>query len=86
MPEICRFFGIIIRVYFDDHPPPHFHAVYGDDEAKIDIPNGNVISGRLPPKALSLVQEWRKLRQAELMVAWQRARQQQYPGRIDPLE
>jgi len=72
--------------YFDDHPPPHFHAIHGDDEAKIDIASGVVISGKLPRRALSLVLEWRKLRQAELNVCWQRARQQLPPGRIDPLE
>ena len=86
MPEICRFFGIIIRIYFDDHPPPHFHAVCGDDEAKIDIETSKVISGNLPRRALSLVSQWRKLHQAELYVCWQRARQQLQPGRIDPLE
>ena len=86
MPEISRFFGIIIRIYFDDHPPPHFHALYGDHEAKIDIGTGNVISGDLPRRALSLVSKWRKLHQTELETCWQRARQQQQPGRIDPLE
>jgi Domain of unknown function (DUF4160) len=86
MPEICRFYGIIIRIYYDDHPPPHFHAVCGDDEAKIDIGTGKVISGNLPKRALILISEWRLLHEAELNVCWQRARQQQQPGRIDPLE
>ncbi len=57
MPEICGFLGIIIRIYFDDHPPPHFHAVYGDDEAKIEIMTGKVISGKLPRRAMSLIEE-----------------------------
>ena len=55
MPELCRFFGIIIRMYYNDHDPPHFHAVYGEDEVLIDIDTLAVIRGELPRRALALV-------------------------------
>jgi hypothetical protein len=58
MPEISRFYGIVIRMYFDEHLPPHFHAEYGDYEALININTLAVISGKLPPRALGLVIEW----------------------------
>ena len=61
MPEVSRFYGIVIRLHFDDHPPPHFHAEYGDDEALIAIGTLAVISGRLPGRALGLVVEWASL-------------------------
>ena len=57
MPEICRFYGIIIKMFFDDHNPPHFHAIYGKFEAIIDINNLAIISGRLPPRAFGLAME-----------------------------
>jgi hypothetical protein len=58
MPEISRFFGIVIRMYFDDHPPPHFHAIYGGSEAQIGIESIEVLQGRLPSRAVSMVLEW----------------------------
>jgi uncharacterized protein DUF4160 len=58
MPEICRFYGIIIRMYYDDHNLPHFHAFYGEDEAWININTLAVFSGSLPARALGLVIEW----------------------------
>jgi hypothetical protein len=58
MPEISRFFGIVIKMFFDDHNPPHFHAEYGGDLALIDIRNLSVFSGRLPPRVMGLVIEW----------------------------
>jgi hypothetical protein len=65
LPEISRFLGIIIAMYYSDHVPPHFHARYGDLEAVIAIVTGEVIEGRLPPRVLGLVQEWRELRKSE---------------------
>ena len=67
MPEICRFYGIAIKMFFDDHNPPHFHALYSGDEAIININTLGVISGRLPARALSLVAEWTLLHQEELL-------------------
>ena len=58
MPEISRFYGIIIKMYFDDHTPPHFHAQYGEHEALLNINTFGIIAGSLPPKALGLVTEW----------------------------
>jgi Domain of unknown function (DUF4160) len=61
MPEISRFFGIVIKMFFDDHNPPHFHAEYGGDLALIDIRTLSVFSGRLPPRVTGLVIEWATL-------------------------
>ena len=85
MPELCRFYGIVIRMYFDDHNPPHFHAEYGSDQAMVDINNLAIISGHLPPRALGLVAEWASLHQEELRASWQRAINLEPLGRIDPL-
>jgi hypothetical protein len=85
MPEISRFYGIVIQLYYGDHPPPHFHAVYGNDVAKIDIDTLTVIDGRLPPRALSLTLEWAKLHQVELRDAFHKAANLQAPSKIAPL-
>ncbi len=84
-PELCRFYGIIIRLYFDDHAPPHSHASYGGDEAVVAIDSLAVIHGNLPSRAQSLVREWALLHQVELQEAWKKAKQLQPPGKIDPL-
>jgi len=86
VPEISRFFGIVIKMFFDDHNPPHFHAEYGGDLALIDIRNLSVFSGRLPPRAMGLVIEWATLHRQELLTDWERAQQQQALQRIAPLE
>ena len=86
MPEICRFLGIVIRMFFNDHPPPHFHAQYGEHTAQVDIQTLSVFSGRLPPRVRGLVIEWASLHQQELMDDWRRARTQQALRKIDPLE
>ena len=67
MPEISRFFGIIIRMYQGDHVPPHFHAFYGDEEVQINIETTDIIKGSLPLKQLRMVQLWATLHQFELM-------------------
>ena len=85
MPEISRFYGIIIRMYFNDHNPPHFHAVYGGSEAVVDINTLAVLAGRLPPRAMGLVVEWASLHRDELLADWQRARDSEPLERIDPL-
>ncbi len=58
MPTICRFYGILIQMYFDDDNPPHFHAIYGDYKAVIAIQDLAILEGDLPPKAVGLVREW----------------------------
>ena len=85
MPEICRFDGIVIRMYFDDHVPPHFHALYGADEALVGIDDLAVLQGRLPARAHGLVIEWAAMRQQELQDAWARAKRLESPGKIAPL-
>lgn len=84
MPEICRFYGII-RIYFADHPPPHFHAEYGEHEALISIETANIIFGSLPPRAFNLVNEWCLLHRDELRNRWDMARQAQPLNKINPL-
>jgi len=85
MPEISRFLGIVIAMYYRDHSPPHFHAVYGECEATIGIRTGSV-SGWLPKRALAHVQEWRRLHESELLSAWDLARAEMPLPRIEPLE
>ena len=86
MPEISRFFGIIIRMYFDDHPLPHFHAIYGDHEAQVGIDPIRILHGRLPRRAESMVIEWAAIYQQELIHNWQRLHNDQPAQKIDPLE
>lgn len=86
MPELCRFYGIVIRMYYADHGPPHFHASYGEHEALIGIGSLAVLHGHLPPRARGLVVEWASHRQDELWEAWDRASRLAPPGKIAPLE
>jgi hypothetical protein len=67
MPEISRFYGIVIRMYALDHPPPHFHADYGGQVAQIDIQTGELLEGSFPQRALRLVQDWIELHRQELL-------------------
>ncbi len=85
MPEICRFFGIVIVMFYDEHNPPHFHARYGDAHAAIEIASLRVLEGRLPPRALGLVIEWASQHQEALMLDWQLARNDRPPEKIEPL-
>ncbi len=86
MPTISVFFGIVIRMYYDDHGPPHFHAYYGEYAAVINIDTLEVRDGRLPRRALSMVLEWAAAHRHELTANWERAEQHQVLKRIDPLE
>lgn len=86
MPEISRFLGIVIRMFYNDHPPPHFHARYGDQKVLIDIETLAVLRGRLSPKVLGLVIEWAALRQEELMQDWALAGANLPLRSIEPLE
>lgn len=73
MPTISWFFGISIRMYFGDHPPPHFHAYYENSVAMIEIETGDVLAGRLPPRVARLVETWRERYVQDLRAAWRRA-------------
>jgi hypothetical protein len=86
VPEISRFFGIIITMYYNDHAPPHFHVRYGQQKALIAIETLSVLEGNLKPRALGLVIEWASQHQAELMNDWQLARQNAPLEGIEPLE
>ena len=77
MPTIAVFYGIMIRMYWRDHSPPHLHAIYQGFEALVEIETGAVIGGQLPPNALRIVQEWAVLRRLELMENWQRGRRRE---------
>jgi hypothetical protein len=86
MPEVSRFLGIVIAMYYNEHNPPHFHARYGEHKIEISIENLNVMAGKLPPRALGLVMEWASQHKIELLADWQLARQQAELKRIAPLE
>jgi hypothetical protein len=85
MPEVSRFYGIIIRFYYRDHPPTHFHAIYAEHEALIEIETGNIHEGYLPNTAHELVKQWRLLHLQELREDWNRARTQKPLLPIEPL-
>jgi hypothetical protein len=70
MPEICRFLGIVIYMHFNEHNPPHFHAIYNEYKASISIQTLGVLQGKLPSKVLSLVIEWAQDNQQELLKNW----------------
>ena len=86
MPEISRFFGIVIKMFYNDHLPAHFHAEYGEHEALIEIGTLAVYRGDLPRRALALVLEWAALHRAQLERDWELARTGQTPERIAPLD
>jgi len=86
MPEICRFFGIIIRMFYDDHPPPHIHVEYQGNKAKVDF-RGNVLLGDLRSKtALRLVREWVDFHVVALERDWELAREGKPLEYVTPLE
>ena len=86
MPEISRFFGIIIRMFYDEHNPPHFHAEYSGKKAVFDF-DGNVIKGNLGSKtATKLVRDWVDIHGSELETDWQLARASQEMNKIEPLK
>ena len=86
MPEIARFYGIIIKMFFEDHNPPHFHAIYGDYEVLIDITTFAVFAGHIPPRALGLVIEWATQYQKELLENWEKSRNHEPLSKIEPLK
>lgn len=86
MPEISRFYGIIIALYYNEHNPPHFHAKYGSFQAEIDIRTLQVIVGELPARAKALVLEWADEHRSELMEDWELARKMAELKPIEPLK
>ena len=86
MPEISRFLGIVIAMYYNDHGPPHFHARYGDMEVRVNIGNGAIMSGKFPGRAESLVLEWLEKNREALLLDWQFAKERRPLNKIEPLE
>lgn len=85
MPEISRFFGIVIAMSYNDHAPPHFHARYGNHKAIFAIHDMRLLAGSLPPRVLGLVMEWAAIHRAELVENWQQAENDAPLRRIEPL-
>jgi hypothetical protein len=85
MPELSRFYGIVVQMYFGDHSPPHFHAIYAGRTAIIDIETLAFMDGDLPARARGMVVEWATLHQEELRGAFRRAEAMETPSKIAPL-
>lgn len=85
MPEISRFYGIVIMMFFEDHNPPHFHVSYQDFYASVNIEDG-VVKGEMPKRALKLVFEWLELHQEELMQNWRLMEERKPMKKIEPLK
>lgn len=85
MPEICRFLGIVFFINYNDHAPPHFHAVYSGYEITVDIKT-RIITGKFPPRALKLVLEWSEMHELELLQNWENAKERKALQKIEPLE
>ena len=86
MPEISRFLGIVIAMFYNDHAPPHFHVRYSGDKAIVGIESLVLLEGQLSPRVLGLVIEWAALHKQELLDNWNRARQQIPLSAVEPLE
>ncbi len=85
MPEISRFYGIVIQMFFNDHNPPHFHVEYGEFKAVVSIED-EIVEGFMPKRALRLVFEWMDLHKAELMENWELARAGKPLKGVEPLK
>ena len=85
MPTISNFYGVIIRMYWADHAPPHFHAIYAGDEVVIEIRTLGAIRGSVPRRALALTLEWAALHREELLEDWRLCSRNQAPRKIRPL-
>jgi hypothetical protein len=83
VPRISTFYGIAIYMYWQDHLPPHFHAIYAESEAQVRVNDGTVMAGSLPNTAARLVAEWAALHREELLANWERA---QRPDPLMPIE
>lgn len=86
MPEISRFFGIVIAIYWKEHGVPHFHAKYGGYRASFSIEDMRLLEGKLPPRVMALVVEWAAKHQDELMADWKLAMEKKPLNPIKPLD
>ena len=85
MPSISEFYGIIIYMYWSEHNPPHFHAIYQGKEVVINIKTFEVMAGALPRRGLNLVLDWAEKHQDELLKNWDLCQNKEYPNKIEPL-
>jgi len=85
MPELSRFLGMVISIYFDDHNPPHFHVEYNENEALISINDLSVLKGNLPPRVMGLAMEWARLHKTELLENWNMVKDSGKFFKIEPL-
>ena len=85
VPELSRFMGISIAMYFNDHNPPHFHAIYSEYDIEIEIKNLSILDGKLPPRILGLVMEWAELHKEELLNCWNLIQETGKYNKIQPL-
>ena len=85
MPEISRFLGIVIKMYFKDHNPPYFHVSYEKYEASVNINDLSIINGSLPPRVYGFVVEWASIHKDELLDNWSKAKDLKTPKNIQPL-
>ncbi|KAF0245440.1 MAG: hypothetical protein FD180_1663 [Planctomycetota bacterium] len=85
MPLISTFYGILIRMFYNDHAPPHFHAVYGEFEIRVEIQPPRIMTGEAPLRVQAMVLEWATLHQVELLADWELARQARPLDKIPPL-
>jgi len=85
VPEVSRFLGIVIAMYYREHTPPHFHAKYGRHRAAFSIADLRMIEGKLPPRVISLVLEWAFQYRQELLENWRRAERKEDLHKIEPL-
>ena len=86
MPTISRFYGILVRMFYDDKHSPHFHVVYAEYRALVSIEDGSILAGDLPSRAYQLVLEWLALHRAELKTNWESARKKRPLQEIEPLK
>ena len=85
MPRLATSYGIVTYMYRPDHPPPHFHAQYGEHIAQVELDTLRVMAGSLPARALRLVTEWAQLHRDELRANWDLAQALEPPVAIEPL-
>lgn len=86
MPEISRFFGMIITMYWNEHNPPHFHVEYGEEDAIVDIKQLKMTKGNLSRRALNMILDWAELHQQELLDDWDMCQKSLVPNKINPLK
>jgi hypothetical protein len=86
MPLLARFYGILVRVWWSDHPPPHIHVYYAEHQASISIETLEILTGQLPRRVKVLVLEWTMQHRDDLRAAWAAAQRREPPGQIGPLD